>query len=142
MLIADIIRSKGSDVVTVAPTDTISDLTRLLAEHKIGAVVVSSDGSAIEGIVSERDIVRALPEQGAALLDADVRSVMTSDVVTCTSSQTVMEMADLMTQHRFRHLPVVDGDQLVAIVSIGDLVKARTALLEDERDQLIEYVQQ
>ncbi|WP_040155215.1 CBS domain-containing protein [Mobilicoccus massiliensis] len=142
MLIADIIRSKGSDVVTAAPTATVAELTRLLAEHRIGAVVVSGDGRHIEGIVSERDIVRALPQQGGEVLDAEVRSLMTTEVVTCTPKQTVVEMAELMTRHRFRHVPVVEDDELVAIVSIGDIVKARMALLEDERDQLIEYVQQ
>lgn len=142
MLIADIIKSKGSDVVTASPTDTVADLAALLAEHRIGAVVVSSDGSAIDGIVSERDVVRAIPTRGADLLSVTVADIMTREVVTCTPRQTVVELADLMTQHRFRHLPVVDEDTLVAIVSIGDIVKARTALLEDERDQLIGYVQQ
>ena len=142
MLIADIIKSKGADVVTASPSDTVADLAALLAEHRIGAVVVSADGRRIDGIVSERDVVRAIPTRGADLLSVTVADIMTREVVTCTPRQTVTQMADLMTEHRFRHLPVVEDDALVAIVSIGDIVKARTALLEDERDQLIGYVQQ
>lgn len=142
MLIADIIRAKGSDVVTIPPTDTVAALATLLAEHRIGAVVVSTDGIRIDGIVSERDVVRALPEHGAGLRDLTVADIMTSEVRTCTARDTVVALADLMTQNRFRHVPVIDGTDLVAIVSIGDVVKARMALLQDERDQLIEYVQQ
>ncbi|WP_312722277.1 CBS domain-containing protein [Mobilicoccus sp.] len=142
MLIADIIRSKGSDVVTASPNDTVADLAGLLAEHRIGAVVVSGDGVTIDGIVSERDVVRAIPTRGADLISVKVSEIMTREVVTCTPKQTVVQLADLMTQHRFRHLPVVENDALVAIISIGDIVKARTALLEDERDQLIDYVRQ
>ncbi|GMA38813.1 CBS domain-containing protein [Mobilicoccus caccae] len=114
----------------------------MLAEHRIGAVVVSTDGIRIDGIVSERDVVRALPEHGAGLRDLTVADIMTSEVRTCTARDTVVALADLMTQNRFRHVPVIDGTDLVAIVSIGDVVKARMALLQDERDQLIEYVQQ
>lgn len=143
MLISDILRNKGVDVVTVAPSSSVADLTALLAEHRIGAVVVSGDGSAIDGIVSERDVVRALPERGADLLQTDVATIMSTEVITCTKNQNVTEIADVMTQNRFRHVPVVDGDRgLIGIVSIGDVVKARTAMLEEERDQLIGYVQQ
>lgn len=142
MLIADILKTKGSDVITIAPSDTVSTLVALLAEHRIGAVVVSEDGSRIDGIVSERDVVRALPEHGTDLLEQTVESIMTAQVRTCTTNDTVVELADLMTSNRFRHVPVTDGGALIAIVSIGDVVKARTELLTDERNQLIQYVQQ
>ncbi len=142
MLIADILKNKGSDVVTIAPSDTVAALVALLAEHRIGAVVVSADGSRIDGIVSERDVVRALPEHGTDLLEQTVESIMTSQVRTCTTKDTVVDLADLMTTNRFRHVPVTEGESLIAIVSIGDVVKARTELLTEERNQLIQYVQQ
>lgn len=142
MLIADILKNKGSDVVTIAPSDTVAALVALLAEHRIGAVVVSADGSRIDGIVSERDVVRALPKHGTDLLEQTVESIMTSQVRTCTTKDTVVDLADLMTTNRFRHVPVTEGESLIAIVSIGDVVKARTELLTEERNQLIQYVQQ
>ncbi|MDO5629014.1 MAG: CBS domain-containing protein [Mobilicoccus sp.] len=142
MLIADILKNKGTDVVTVAPSETVAALVALLGEHRIGAVVVSSDGGTVEGIVSERDVVRGLPEHGASLLERTVADIMTSDVVTCEKKNTVAELAASMTARRFRHMPVVEDGRLIGIVSIGDVVKARTDMLEDERDQLIGYVQQ
>lgn len=142
MRITDLIRAKGSDVVTVSPDAKVSELLSLLAEHSIGAVVVSADGSHIEGIVSERDVVRHLPRVGNTLLDGPVRDIMSVDVYTCTGSSGIADLASLMTEHRFRHVPVVDGDKLVAIVSIGDVVKARLQMLESERDDLVGYIQQ
>lgn len=143
MLIADIIKTKGSTVVTIGPDDTVATLVTLLAEHRIGAVVVSGDGTSVAGIVSERDVVRHLPEHGGRLLEAEVSSIMTTRVETCRQSDAVEKMAEVMTSGRFRHLPVVDDEgSLVAIVSIGDVVKAHTDELRDEREKLIEYVQQ
>ncbi|WP_168582035.1 CBS domain-containing protein [Gephyromycinifex aptenodytis] len=143
MRISDLIRAKGSDVVTVAPDASVADLLSLLAEHGIGAVVVSADGSHIDGIVSERDVVRHLPRVGAELLASPVRDIMSADVYTCTQSSVVADLAGMMTEHRFRHVPVVDEDKkLMAIVSIGDVVKARTQMLESERDDLVGYIQQ
>lgn len=136
MLIADILESKGTDVVTIAPTASVGDLVACLAEHRVGAVVVSADGTTIDGIVSERDIVRALEDERVALLAAPVAHIMTAGVYTCTRSDTVVDLADLMTEHRFRHVPVVENGALAGLVSIGDVVKARTALLEEERDRL------
>lgn len=143
MRISDLLRVKGSNVVTVTPDASVTDLLALLAEHKIGAVVVSSDGAHIDGIVSERDIVRYLPRVGAELLSSPVRDIMSTDVYTCTQSSSVADLADMMTEHRFRHAPVVDQEKkLKAIVSIGDLVKARTDMLKSERDHLVGYIQQ
>lgn len=140
MKIRDILKVKGSDVATVGPDDTVQRLLELLAEYRIGAVVVSSDGSSVEGIVSERDVVRALPAAGAALMGKPVRDIMTADVVTCGDGVEVEEMVGVMTEKRFRHIPVVQDGALIGIVSIGDIVKSRIDELQHERDSLHSYI--
>lgn len=136
-------RSRGTtDVVTVVPTDTVTHLLAVLAEHRIGAVVVSPDGRTVAGIVSERDIVRCLNDRGAQVLDAPVSEVMTTTVHTCTVETRIPEVASLMTQQRVRHLPVLQDEALFSIVSIGDVVKFRMDQLEAERDHLENYIQQ
>ncbi len=142
MRISDIVRSKGSDVVTIHTDATVTDLLALLADHQIGAVVVSDDGTSVHGIVSERDIVRHLHSQGAAVLTGPVSAIMTRDVRTVTPDAELEEVARTMTTHRFRHVPVVTDGQLAAIVSIGDVVKSRIEALQAERDQLVGYIQQ
>jgi CBS domain-containing protein len=142
MRIADVVRRKGADVVTVRPDATVNELLALLSEHRIGAVVVSDDGEAVGGIVSERDIVRRLPSDGAALLDAPVSSIMTSEVRTCSPEENMEDLAAMMTEQRIRHVPVVTDGRLEAIVSIGDVVKSRIDALQSERDQLRDYIQQ
>lgn len=143
MKIADVMRSRGTtDVVTVQPTQTVTELLSVLAEHSIGAVVVSANGSNVDGIVSERDIVRRLNERGAAVLDAPVSEIMTTDVHTCTGDDALEQVAVLMTQHRVRHLPVLRTEGLYSIVSIGDVVKFRIEQLQAERDHLVEYIHQ
>ncbi len=143
MKIADVIRSRGTtDVVTVAPTDSVTHLLAVLAERRIGAVVVSSDGSVVDGIVSERDVVRRIHDRGASVLDAPVSEIMTSEVFTCTPDTQIADIAILMTERRIRHLPVLSGDTLYSIISIGDVVKFRMDQLQAERDQLVEYIQQ
>ncbi|UPK73963.1 CBS domain-containing protein [Nocardioidaceae bacterium SCSIO 66511] len=141
MRVSDVIASKGSDaVLTISPEASISDLLDRLAEHNIGALVVSSDGTTIAGIVSERDIVRKLRgvDDPSSLT---VGSIMTSEVITCAPDDAVTDLMRLMTEHRFRHVPVLDDDdQLAGVVSIGDAVKFRMAQLEFERDQLNQYV--
>ena len=114
---------------------------RLLAEHNIGAVIVSSDGTAVDGIVSERDVVRKLNGDDA-VLDAPVQQIMTAVVQTCEPGHDVDELMAQMTEHRIRHVPVIDDGELVAVVSIGDVVKSRITQLEFERDQLDSYVHQ
>ncbi|WP_409331015.1 CBS domain-containing protein [Trujillonella humicola] len=141
MQIAQLLRRKGPEVATVPRDATVSAALRLLADRGIGALVVSPDGRAIEGIVTERDVVRALPEQGAALLDQPVSAVMTAEVRTCVPTASVHDLARTMTDHRIRHVPVVEGDRMVGIVSIGDVVKARLDELEQERAQLVDYIQ-
>lgn len=142
MKISDVIAGKAQhEVVTVAPDSAVRDLLALLAEHNIGAVVVSGDGRAVDGIVSERDIVRRLHDQ-PDLLDAQVASIMTTSVRSVSPAESLDAIRRLMTEHRFRHVPVVDGDALVGIVSIGDVVKAYIDQVEFEREQLESYVHQ
>ncbi len=140
MLVSDLIKRKGSAVASAPPETTIAALLDLLAEHRIGAVVVSADGG-VDGIVSERDVVRALRTAGAALLDAPISSVMTADVVVSAPGDTVEDMMRVMTERRIRHVPVVtEGGRMAGIISIGDVVKSRIDELEADRDQLIGYI--
>lgn len=143
MNISDILRHKhstsGSTVVTIAPTDTVTALLAALAEHNIGALVAVESGAPV-GIVSERDIVRRIAERGAAVLDAPVASIMTRDLVSCRSKDSVDSIAETMTERRIRHMPVIDDGTLVGIVSIGDVVSSRIRQLEHDRGQLEQYI--
>ncbi len=142
MKISEVIKKKGGHVVTIQPSTTIADMVGILNEHRIGAVIVSEDdGATVKGIASERDVVRALHEHGVDVLQEKVQTIMTSEVWTCTSKDELQSIAVQMTEHRVRHLPVVDEDKLVAIVSIGDVVKHRLDELEAERNDLVHYVQ-
>ena len=142
MKINDVIRGKSSqDVITITPDATVRDLLALLAEYNIGAVIVSQDGSAVDGIVSERDVVRKLNGDDS-VLDAPVSQIMTAVVQTCEPGHDVDELMAMMTEHRIRHVPVVAEGELVAVVSIGDVVKSRITQLTFERDQLDSYVHQ
>lgn len=140
MRISEVLRRKGGEVATIEPEATVRRLLTLLAERNIGAVVVSTDGTTIEGIVSERDIVRRLGERGAELLDQPVSSIMTATVRTCAPGDHVEDLRATMTEHRIRHLPVVRDGRLAGIVSIGDVVKSAIAELESEREQLVDYI--
>lgn len=142
MRISDVVRRKGGQVVTVRSDDTVERLLDLLAEHRIGALVVSDDGQTVTGIVSERDVVRHLQRDGAAVLLAPVSTIMTADVKTCSLDVPIEELARTMTEMRIRHVPVVVDGKLHAIVSIGDIVKHRIDELQSERDQLVGYIQQ
>ncbi|MET0694705.1 MAG: CBS domain-containing protein [Propionibacteriaceae bacterium] len=140
MRIHDILSNKGFDVIHIDPGASVQDLVALLREHNLGAVVVSTDGQHIEGIVSERDVIRRLAD-GPDFLSAQVSSIMTSDVHTCVPEDSVQSLMSAMTDRRIRHLPVVNhSGALTGIVSIGDLVKSQIAQLEFERDQLEGYV--
>ena len=141
MNVQSIIGTKGAEVATIAQTATLRDVVQALGERRIGALVVSGDGRAIEGIVSERDIVRAAGALGSASLDSSVGSVMSTDVVTCSAGDGVDRLMSLMTERRIRHLPVVDErGHLSGIISIGDIVKARLTELEQENHALAEYI--
>ncbi|WP_280399105.1 CBS domain-containing protein [Nocardia carnea] len=141
MRIAEILHTKGSAVATVRPDSDIRALLALLADRNIGAAVVSPDGSRITGIVSERDIVRGLHRYGAELLDQPVSRIMTTEVRTCSPGDRVDGLRGIMTDHRVRHLPVVDNGRLAGIVSIGDVVKSALSELTTEREQLVGYLQ-
>lgn len=142
MKINDVIRGKSSQtVITISPGATVRDLLSLLDEHNIGAVVVSNDGNSVDGIVSERDVVRKL-HRDEAVLDGPVEAIMTASVRTCEPAHDVDELMAQMTEHRIRHVPVVDRGRLVGVISIGDVVKSRITQLEFERDQLDSYVHQ
>jgi len=136
------VKHKAPGVVTVRSDATVAELVDLLTENRIGAVVVSDDGSAVDGIVSERDIVTHLKGVGAGVLEAPVSSIMTVEVHTCGPDENIENLAAMMTERRIRHIPVVTDGGLHAIVSIGDVVKSRIDALQSERDQLRDYIQQ
>ena len=140
MRISDVLRVKGTQVVTVTPDTTVRHLVAVLAENRIGAVVVSRDGSAVDGIVSERDVVQALARQGAAVMSEPVTAIYTADVHTVTPQTPIEELMRMMTERRVRHTPVVVDGRLQGIVSIGDVVKIRVGELETERAALTDYI--
>jgi len=140
MSIEHILRHKGGKVVTVNPATTVANAAHRLRIERIGAVVVSSDGRRIDGILSERDIVQGLTEHGAAVVQMPVSAFMSHHVVTCGPKAEIRDVMRLMTQHRIRHLPVVANGELVGIVSIGDVVKSRLEDMEMEANVLHDYV--
>jgi CBS domain-containing protein len=143
MRINEVLKGKptGADVVTIGPDATVRELVSLLAQHNVGALIVSVDGSSVDGIVSERDVVRRL-HADEGLLEGPVSAIMTAQVRSCEPDATVDSLMALMTEHRIRHVPVVTDGRLTGIISIGDVVKSRMAELEFERDQLDSYVHQ
>ena len=141
MRIADILRTKGASVATVTETTTVTGLLAELVIHNIGAmVVVGPDG--VVGIVSERDVVRMLHDHGPELLRSSVSDIMSKILVTCTPDDQIDDLSALMTNNRVRHVPVMQGDRLVGIVSIGDVVKNRMEQLQAEQEQLQAYITQ
>jgi CBS domain-containing protein len=140
MRITDVLRGKGTQVVTVPPDTKVRRLLDVLAEHGIGAVVVSADGTSVGGIVSERDIVRAFAKRGAAVMSEPVTAIYTADVHTITPDISLDEVMRMMTERRIRHAPVVVDGTLRGIVSIGDVVKNRIDELETERAHLTDYI--
>jgi CBS domain-containing protein len=140
MQVSVLLQSKGADVVTVRPTSTIAEVAIVLAEHRIGAVVVTDDDRTIAGVLSERDIVRALARPDDATLAVSAGSLMTADVVTCEPDTTLDELMATMTDRRIRHVPVVVDGQLAGLVSIGDVVKHHIATLEHETQAMHDYI--
>ena len=136
MLVRQILNSKGAEVVTIAPSATLAEAVDLLAARRIGAVVVSADGRAPRGILSERDIVRELGKRGTACLGETVDSVMTRAVFACAPDDSADRVLETMTARRFRHMPVMDQGVMIGIISIGDVVAARLSELELERSAL------
>src|SRR5215470_6550185 len=139
MTVRAILDSKGHHVLNVEPDAKLAEAIKLLSERRIGAVLVMSQGR-IEGILSERDIVRVLGERGASLLDEPVSAVMTQKVVNCRPNDTVSAIMEMMTLGKFRHLPVVDGERVVGLISIGDVVKWRVQEYENEQEALRTYI--
>jgi CBS domain-containing protein len=139
MTVRAILDTKGHQITSVEPEAKLSAAVKVLAERKIGAVLVMSAGR-IEGILSERDIVRVLGERGASVLDESVSTVMTRKVVSCKQSDTVGAIMEMMTLGKFRHLPVVEGERVVGLISIGDVVKWRVREYEHEQESLREYI--
>ena len=140
MRIRDVLRVKGGQVVTVAPDTDVRHLLTVLAEHRIGAVVVSHDGTSVDGIASERDIVRAMAERGVAVMSEPITAIYTAEVHTVTPEASLEDVMRMMTERRVRHIPVVVDGILRGIVSIGDVVKNRIDELETERTALTNYI--
>jgi CBS domain-containing protein len=140
MRISDVLRVKGTQVVTVTPDTKVRRLLAVLAEHRIGAVVVSRDGVCVDGIASERDIVRAFAKRGAAVMSEPITKIYTAEVHTVTPETSLEDVMRMMTEHRVRHAPVVADGVLRGIVSLGDVVKNRVGELETERAALTDYI--
>ena len=139
MTVRAILDAKGRQVVSIGADAKVSSAVKILSERRIGAVLVLAGGK-IEGIISERDIVRVLGERGAGILDEPVRAVMTTRVMTCRRSDTVASLMEQMTEGKFRHMPVVEDGQLIGIISIGDVVKHRLQEMEHEQNALRDYI--
>ncbi len=140
MRVSNLLATKGHEVATISQERSVSDAVQMLKEHRIGALIVTGADAPLVGIFSERDVVRALAESGAAALDLRVADLMSSEVTTCDESTSVTDLMGLMTAKRIRHVPVVHEGQLVGMVSIGDVVKARFDELEHEKQDLLDYV--
>jgi CBS domain-containing protein len=141
MTVKTVLATKGSDVITIAPTATLEQAIAVLDRHRIGAVVVLGADQRVIGILSERDIVRALSEHGAKALSEPLAQSMTRTVITCSEADAISEIMERMTHGRFRHIPVLEQDRLVGIVSIGDVVKQRLGEMERESEALKDYIQ-
>ncbi len=142
MMVKDLLARKGATVVTIEPGSTVADVVAALVKYRVGSLVVSGDGRHIDGIVSERDVVRGLNNHGVELLQMAVSDLMTANVLSCEPTQETAWVARTMTEHRFRHMPVTLDGVLYGIVSIGDLVKNRIDELETEQGQLVSYISQ
>ena len=140
MHVSNLLEGKGSMVVTVTRDATVGDVVAELTHHRIGALVVSPDGQRIDGIVSERDIVKRLSVLNTKLLDEPVSSIMSTEVRVTAPTDDVESIMNLMTERRIRHVPVVEDGRLVGIISIGDVVKSRIGELEKDRNELMEYI--
>ncbi|MEP9352906.1 CBS domain-containing protein [Xanthobacter sp. KR7-65] len=140
MTVSVILSRKSNDIITLSPDATLADAVASLARNRIGAIVIVDAAMAVEGIISERDVVRLIGERGVEVLSEPLAGLMTRAVVTCTPDETVPVIMERMTRGRFRHVPVVSGDKLVAIISIGDVVKFRVEEMERESAQLRDYI--
>ena len=140
MAVAHILRQKGSDVITVSPSDSVQSIVDTLTRHRIGAVVVVDRAGGIAGIVSERDVVRAMAGNAASVVSKTAQDIMTAEVMTCEPGDSEAELMQLMTENRIRHLPVLSGGRLAGMVSIGDVVKLRMESIEREAEEMKTYI--
>lgn len=140
MNVKTILAAKGGDIVSIEPTADLSATAKLLSEHRIGAVVIRGAGGRLAGILSERDIVRAVSEHGADALSIPVGQVMTRNVTTCGENDSIADIMERMTAGKFRHMPVLRDGQLIGVVSIGDVVKQRVEEIEHDADALRDYI--
>jgi CBS domain-containing protein len=137
MIVRNIIDTKAlRQIFTMKPTDTVRTATEVLAKHRIGAVIVSRDGAIVDGILSERDIVRALGTKGTSILDLQVQDLMTAEVIGCKPDETALSVLERMTDGRFRHMPVIADNRMIGVISIGDVVKARISEIQEENAAL------
>jgi CBS domain-containing protein len=141
MNVKAILAAKGGDITCIEPTADLATAAKLLAEHRIGSLIIRGPGGRLAGILSERDIVRALAEHGEAALTWPVGQAMTREVATCGEDDTIAEIMERMTTGKFRHMPVVNGGKLVGLISIGDVVKQRVGEIEQESEAMRDYIQ-
>jgi len=140
MTVANILGEKGRNVITIQGSSSLLDVARMLSANKIGVIVVSEDGASVDGIVSERDIVKAIASNGAEVLLRPVSKFMTKNVITCEDSDSIENLMEKMTKGRFRHLPVVNDGKLDGVISIGDVVKMRIAEAQSVADAMRDYI--
>jgi CBS domain-containing protein len=141
MIVRNIIDSKPiHEIITMRPTDHVRSATEILAKHRIGAVIVTRDGDIVDGILSERDIVRALGTKGLSILELQVQDLMTAEVIGCHPEDTAISVLEKMTDGRFRHMPVIDANKMIGVISIGDVVKARITEIQSENVALTEMI--
>ena len=138
--VSEVLKSKGPAVATIGPDATVATAVAEMSRHNVGALVVSSDGRTVEGIVSERDVTRALDSYGGTLLAKPISLIMSKEVRTASPDENIESLAVMMTEYRIRHVPVLDNGVLAGIVSIGDVVKSRIEELEQDRDVLLQYI--
>lgn len=141
MNVKTILAAKGGDVISIEPTADLAAAATLLSKHRIGAVVICGAGGRLSGILSERDIVRAVAEHGASALTVPVGQVMTRNVITCGENDSISELMERMTAGKFRHMPVVKGERLIGLISIGDVVKSRVQEIESDAAAMRDYIQ-
>lgn len=140
MYVSDILKTKGNDIISISPSDSVTAALALLSEKKIGAALVLNEDGSIAGILSERDLVHAIHRYQEKFIEKRVSDLMTTEVVTCSPREPVTGIMGMMTAHRFRHVPVVEDGKLVGVVSIGDVVKSRIAEAESEVEALRQYI--
>lgn len=140
MTVSALLKNKEQKIITISQSHSLQDVCNILAENRIGAIIVCSDSGLVEGIISERDVVKALGQSGSEILAQKVGQHMTANPITCSALETINQIMSKMTIGRFRHMPVMDGDKLIAVISIGDIVKARMEAMEHEAKAMQEYI--